>query len=333
MNPKVTVNILRHVLLPLALVAAPCAGQSVKVYDLGASAAQQADAYINTDRPKAVRASKRIVIPYFQLEFPQQSSASALAFGNSEIKTTVTLKGVTKAQFQSITDDFYDAVVADLKAAGFEVVSLEDMRASAEFQALSNHGFKDSPALVEHFDNISHFYAPHAMRVYFLPGDERFIGVATSNKSKPSLLGGFSAFGSAMKGAIGERQDRYPDEEKALAKALGALALRVRVVVDFADVSAAVHAGEAQSKSPVRISFASKYSFYQFIGADGEADFVLRQPLISGEGFAEKKDTGRNGGGGKNFVAVADGAAYEASVRKHLEAFRAMVMERVKGSR
>ena len=57
-----------------------------------------------------------------------------------------------------------------------------------------------------------------------------------------------------------------------------------------------------------------------------------RISLISGDGFAEKKDGGYNSGGGKNREAAANGDAYEASVRKHLEAFRGLVMAKLKSS-
>ena len=61
---------------------------------------------------------------------------------------------------------------------------------------------------------------------------------------------------------------KFIDQEAALAKAPGAKVLRMRVVIDFADVSAEYHSGASggttSSHSAVRISFAAKDSFYQF---------------------------------------------------------------------
>ena len=333
-------------IIPLALVLASCGGKAIRTYDLGTPASQQAEAYIEAERPKAARDAKRIVIPYFQVEFVQQSSASANVMGqkagaglgssSSRVKTTVTLSGVAPTQFQAITNDFYDAVVADLKGAGVDVVSLDQMRASPEFKTLSGHGCKDSPDTIEHFDNISKFYAPHGMQVYYLPKDERFSGAATGKKSGPSIIGAFSQMGAGISGVYGGGAYKFVDEEVALAKALGAKVLRVRVVIDFADVSAEGHSGAqggtTSSHSAVRISFPAKDTFFQFNGSDGEGGFSLKIPLVSGDGFAEKKDGGYNSGGGKNWEAAANGTAYEASVRKHLEAFRGLVMARLKSS-
>lgn len=313
--------------VPLALLLASCGGKGINTYDLGTPATQQADAYVEAESPKAIRGTKRVVIPYFQIEFVQQSAASRTAGKES----TATLTGVTANQFQAITNDFYDAVVSELKASGIDVVPTEQMVTTAEFKTLSSHGFKPSPDTVEHQDNISKFYAPHGMQVYYLPGDERFAGVATGKKSK-GLGAGLSAFAGVMKGTYGGEAYKYVEEEVALSKALGAEVLRARVVVDFADVEATGSGSNEQVKTAIRISFAAKDSFYRFNGAEGEGGFFLKQPLISGDGFAEKKDTGHNASGGKVWEAAANGGAYEASVRKHLDAFRSMMMAKVKSS-
>lgn len=325
--------------LLLLLLAACGAGKKVvKPYDLGIPAAQQADDYVAAESPKAVRGSRRVVIPYFQVEFVQQSAAEA-AGGNyktggpistTSSKTVVTLTGVDARQFQAIADDFYDAVLADLKVAGMEVVPFEQLRTAPEYQTLAGHGFKASPDRVENRDNISLFYAPHGMQIYYLPADPRLTGQAVGKKGN-TLGSGLSAFMGVMKSTYGGAAYNYADEEKALAKALDAKALRVRVVVDFADVSASADGyHDATASTKVRLSFAADDSFYAFVSGDGEARFSLKQPLVSGDSFAEKKrDTFSTG----PWEAAADGKAYEATVRKHLEVFRQMMMAKVVASR
>lgn len=308
-------------ILSTLLLTACFGGKGIKIYNQATPAARQADDYVATDSPKAVRGAKRIAIPYFQVEFVQQSAASAFSMGSGTSKLVVTLTGVEKRQFASMADDFYDAVAADLTKAGLEVVPLETLRANPEFQKLASHGLKPSPDRVEHFDNISDFYAPHGLQIYYLGADRRITGEATQKKSKGSVIGGFSALGSMLGSVYSSGQYSYQDEERALAKALDARVLRVRVVVDFADVSAL--GGYSATTGAVRLSFSAQDSFYVFVGPDGDSSFSLKEALISGDGFAEKKKDG------EHWEAAADGAAYEASVRKHLEAFRQMVMTKV----
>jgi hypothetical protein len=311
-------------------------GKHISAFDLGAPIAAQSDAYIQVDGAKRIRGTRKVALPYFQVEFAQQSSASAFAMsmdkGGSSKKTTVTLTGVDPRQFQSIADDFYDAVVADLKAAGIEVVPLEELQATPEFKKLSGHGFESAPYRVEHFSNVSQFYAPHGMKVYFIAGDPRLTGESTGKKSKGSLIGGLSVAISGVTSVYSGGQYSYPDEEKALSAALGAQVLRVRVVVDFADVSAAgdnFGGGKTSTSTSVKISFAPVDSFYHFVGPDGDAVFALKEQLISGDGFAEKIRTSFLS---SDWEAAANAQVYESTVRKHLEAFRKMAMARIQSS-
>jgi hypothetical protein len=315
-------NIRRLWLLPSILLIVSCGGgKGLKTYDLGTPATAQVDTYVDSENPKVARGTKRVVIPYFQVEFAQQSSAKNNN-GYDHHQVIVTMTGVAAARFQAITNDFYDAVVSDLKAAGVDVVPIEQMNATPEFKELSSHGFKDSPDTVEHQDNISKFYAPHGMQVYYLPADERFAGIA-NNKKSTGLAAGISSFAGVMTSTYGGAAYKFVPQEVALAKAIDAKVLRVRVVVDFADVEA-VNDGV---KGVILMSFAPKDSFYRFNGPDGEGGFFLKVPLVLGDKVAERKQIGD-----KHWEAATNGAAYEATVRKHLDAFRAMMTAMVKSS-
>jgi hypothetical protein len=74
--------------------------------------------------------TKRIVIPYFQVQFVNGSKKSSNREWAS-LSQSYTLEGLSPADMQGIADDLYAKFVATLTAQGFTVVPIEEAKAAS----------------------------------------------------------------------------------------------------------------------------------------------------------------------------------------------------------
>ncbi len=127
-----------------------------------------AAALIWVNKPGAAKGIKKVVIPFFQVQFVVDSDTSAAA-GTASSKTMVKLVGPTPAQMQAITDRLYAKLLADLAAAGLSVVSIQDARGYPNFAKLQDGGKPSGSKIDGHEGVNSLFFAPQGMTFYFLP--------------------------------------------------------------------------------------------------------------------------------------------------------------------
>lgn len=120
---------------------------------------------------------KRVFVPMFQVEFVNQSSASSSSYsissGNSSsVKVTYKLSGVDTANFIAIVDRLYADFVGELKAAGYDVISKEELLATPQYQEQVKRGEKSNPIeLASRLEggNRALVVAPTGMGVVYFP--------------------------------------------------------------------------------------------------------------------------------------------------------------------
>lgn len=187
-------------------------------FDPNASHAGDGDALFWVNQPNGAKGVTKVIIPFFQVQFIQDAQANATASGGVHSKTSVTLEGATPAQMQAITDEVYAAFVADLKAAGLEVVTPEQAKTYPAFNEIMAAA-RPSGQTVKGTNSIrSLFFAPTGMNYYFLP------------TMLPDLAGGGSM--TAMSNV------QIVRKEAELMTQSGAAVAGFRAVVDFASLSA-----------------------------------------------------------------------------------------------
>ena len=172
-------------------------------------------------------ATNKVVIPGFRVVFVLTNEASASVAGGSTLgggyssgakaRLAVTLAGVTREMMQQITDAAYADLVAQLKAAGREVISVEQMRTTLGYRAID---FFDSaeprpryiePSVMKGDTRSMAAMAPTGLPLWFMPGDR---------------YGDKSPFDQQNNKAV-----------SYLSHELNAVALVPTVVLDFANVT------------------------------------------------------------------------------------------------
>ena len=170
--------------------------------------------FLWVNAPDGAKGVKKVVIPFFQVQFVTESDASAMARGGATSDTLMMLKGPTPEQMQAMTDALYDNLVTQLQAAGLEVVGIDQAKTYPAYAAIMADA-KPSGAEVKGMGKVtSSFYAPHGMGFYLLP------------TTLPEYSGGgnFAVMGN---------QGNVRHEGELLDQS-GAAVLGFRAVVDFA---------------------------------------------------------------------------------------------------
>jgi hypothetical protein len=192
-------------------------------FDPNSAHEDDADALFWVNQMGGAKGVRKVIIPFFQIQFVQDAQANATAGGGAHSKTSVHLEGPTPAQMQVITDEVYTAFVADLKSAGLEVVSEDEARTYNAYNDIMNAS-KPSGQVIKGMNQVSSaFFAPTGMNFYFLP------------TMLPELAGGGSMT------AAGNAQ--IVRREAELMSQSGAAVAGFRAVVDFATLSASDRKG------------------------------------------------------------------------------------------
>lgn len=197
--------------------------QSPVTFDPAIRHDSDADSLFWVNAADGARGVKKVIIPFFQVQFVTDAQASASGAGGAHSRTATRLEGPTPQQMQAVTDEVYAAFVADLTAAGLEVVSPEQARTFAAYNDIMSAG-KPSGGDVKGMNGVtSAFYAPTGMNYYFLP------------TGLPDLAGGgtMTAVGNAP----------IIRKEADLMTQSGAAVVGFRAVVDFATLSASDRRG------------------------------------------------------------------------------------------
>ncbi|WP_155847814.1 hypothetical protein [Asticcacaulis benevestitus] len=192
-------------------------------FDPNTSHAQDGNALFWMNQDNGAKGVKKVIIPFFQIQFVVDAQANATGAGGAHSKTAVHLEGPTAIQMQAVTDEIYASFVADLKAAGLEVVSPDEARTYSAFNEIMASSKQSGQAVKGMNQVTSVFFAPTGMNYYFLP------------TMLPDLAGGGSMT------AVGNAQ--IVRKEAELMSQSGAAVAGFRAVVDFASLSASDRRG------------------------------------------------------------------------------------------
>ena len=203
---------------------------------------------------------KRVFVPLFQVEFVNQSSASSSSYsissGNSSsVKVTYKLMGVDTASYIAIVDKLYADFVTELQAAGYDVVSKEELLATPQYQALKQRGEKSNPIdLASRLEggNRALVVAPTGMGVAYFP----------TFAQPPSVT---KTLWKALSGDL-------PDAmAAALADSLKATPVLAQYVVGFASLSDTKVKGSGNTgvSAEYRFTIAAAHSKVAFVGEKG----------------------------------------------------------------
>lgn len=192
-------------------------------FDPQANHAGEGDSLFWVNQPDGAKGVTKVIMPFFQVQFVTASQAGATGAGGAHTKMAMRLQGPTPAQMQAITDEVYQSFVADLKAAGLEVVSPEEAKTYSAYSEIMAAA-KPSGEIVKGMNSVtSAFYAPTGMNFYYLP------------TMLPDLAGGGSMT------AVGNAS--IVRKEADLMNQSGAAVIGFRAVVDFATLSASNRRG------------------------------------------------------------------------------------------
>jgi hypothetical protein len=278
-----------------AAESAPTAQPTVEAAAPAADAAPKPSVaeFVLAERPEALRGVKRVAITTFSVEYMTFLEAKVEGnwgnlIGNKPNDVSVKMVGHDPAGWQVVVDEFYDRLVADLTAAGIEVVPQEELRAAKEYAAVAKaatelpkevsgragkgtyYGARDLPVLIQ--DEVQIFR--QGFKFGGRPPEDLYMGVGTK------IAAGFSTAG-------------VMNAERALAKKLDAHVLKVRMTVLPTQVSQDHDfwvGGHVETKAAVSlVPFVNRYLFYTPGGKD--ARISVKQDLVSTRAAGELVDT------------------------------------------
>lgn len=299
--------------------------------------------------PAGIKGLKRVALPSFLVEFVTRSGAQAstsgfAAAGRTSVSAYYTLVGVGETDFQALTDQLYADFVRDLQAMGLEVLPFAQVQASPAYRKLVA-GAQPAPFSKSGGGTSSVTMAPAGQQVY---------GAALAAAKSDSMFGAFSALANtgAMMGAAFDSQ--------ALAQELDARLIEVRLVVDFAQIGSSDKgflsrlSSTAAVDGKVQPALLAGASMMSVQSATMRSSVMLRNPLLFSpdaiSGMREATSTATQAGnvaaalinlaaGGKNsqsaadFEAVAEPAAYRASIGRNLGQVRELLVARLQADR
>ena len=196
------------------------------VVDASFKATEQATKLLRVAEAKALKDVKKVAVPLFSVEFviTDSETAQTSGFGSTGRATATAyykLMGVSDPDFQAITTSLYERFLADLKAAGMEVLSYEQVAASPTYKKLAAGG---APSPIK--SNSAITVAPLGMPIY---GFNKTQTGGTS--SSASLFGAISQMGAGFD-AVGAALDNV-----ALQKELNASLIEVQMKVNFVQLT------------------------------------------------------------------------------------------------
>jgi hypothetical protein len=292
--------------------------------------------------PAVLKGLNRVAIGSFQVEFVHKGAASASSHrigssGTANTNVVVSLTGLSAADFQAVADAAYARTVADLKAAGLEVLPLDQVKASAAYRKLTEGATATAETRTK--DTWSVVHAPAGMLVY------------GEGSASTGGFGALAAIGATMSAAFGQPE---------LSRELDAAVLAVRLVVNFVDMKSSDRSWFNRSSGQSTVSWQygpavapERTSFTvvrQQDGSAGQVRLALQAPLlIDGAAFSGVKDTSSVAGniglallnmaigkGGSSSAVekevVADPERYRALVGQGLEAASGLFAQRLKAA-
>ncbi len=258
-----------------------------KDYNPDGDQAAAAEQYVEVENPEKLAGINRVVIPSFMVEFVTEAKADTridgiAMFTGAPSNAVVKLVGGNPENFQEITEVLYKQTVAQLSAAGIEVVSLEKLKANPTFGEIAAKGEK-APREEEAKAGKGVFHSAHGLPLYYM--DEvnfipRFEIKLFNNKPREDA---FLTFGTKF--GAGFATAGIPQLEEKLAKELDATVMKVRLTVmgGTAHVEHSFWNGNTVTVKGAG-AFAPLVNRYAFIRSNGDkARVSLKQPLTTSE--------------------------------------------------
>ena len=291
-----------------------------------AADAEVAAPAVDVSGAEYIKGLKRLAITQFEVQFVTKHMGAASfsgSFGFGKASQTTELKTVQPEQMQGIVDAYYDQAVAELTAAGIEVIALPQLEANADYQNLKSKGypapFRQSPANRDGLSIDGTFYSAHGLPVYFMKDRAETEGKGTGRVS-------YLEIGTLM--SNGFKVSYVEAYEKAISKAFDAHILRVRMTVPFAEMTTSgglfTTSSSVSTKTGLRLdSIASRYELLE--GGSKVARIGLKAdlPLPIPLGKLDNSDRDRP-------YFTVDGAEYVGAIGNHLmqahKAFQATIV-------
>lgn len=127
-------SVLPWVLVPSLAILSGCADKAF--YNLQTPATSQVEQYVEASGLSKVP-NKRLAITSFGVEFQTKVFHEAKLKGDKPASVT-TVDNVEQEALQKMTDDLYANLVTELKAAGYEVIAPEALKAHPKYQQLAS---------------------------------------------------------------------------------------------------------------------------------------------------------------------------------------------------
>lgn len=186
--------------------ALPFGPQGPKSVELAPDNVADTIAHFTPSAVASLKGVHRVVVPQFQVEYVTRSQGLTRKERN-QVTVVYGYKPPSDAALQAATDKLYDRFVAQLQAAGFEVVPRETLEGAAAWQKLAGIG-KPSGGEFKSESGSGRLFVGGARPYYFYPGDQH-LGTA----------------------AIGWGFSQAHMSEQALGTELNAAVVSVRLVV------------------------------------------------------------------------------------------------------
>ncbi|MBP6008405.1 MAG: hypothetical protein KA740_11970 [Rhodoferax sp.] len=256
---------------------------------------------------------KRVAITQFQIEFMTATSANAFAksgYGsnttNANTYVNAKLEGVGVADFQKLTDGYYDSLVSSLKTAGIEVVEQALVLGHPDFKEMTS-GARSSPSEEDAEAGKGVLVSSRGLPIWF-ESEDGFIRKASISFGKKEKTDPYQSFGTQM-GQISAAKGAAINEP-ALMKALDAGSLRVRITVPFMQIKTSTTSSSAKTFSKGTVQIEKWVSRLSFVAPDTKRVRVrLKKPIVATSDVGELKDVTTSGekaiDAAANVVAIA----------------------------
>lgn len=275
------------VCLPLLFLSATArADEGSAAPDPKTDAAKPAELNVEVENPENLKGIRRVVIPSFMVEYVTEAKAEALITGigmftGAPSDASIKLVGADPEKFVGITDRLYEQTVAQLARAGVEVVSLDELKASATFQELAAKG-QPAPREEEAKGGKGIYHSAKALPLYYMD-EVNFIPkfqLKLFNKPKEDL---FLSWGTKF--GAGFATAGIPQLEERLAKEFNAAVMKVRITILGGAVAASHDFWTGGSVSVKGAgAFAPMVTRFAFIKDNGDkARLSLKEPVNTGE--------------------------------------------------
>lgn len=266
-------QLFRKLCLTLAIVAAPnlfaldlgkigvkSGKDGGKVFDFATAPAEQTADFVHISSPKSLKDIKKVAIVNFLVEFATVKEAKVMSSRpgkSSKSEATVSLGEPDVARYQKIADALYDNVVADLTAAGIEVIPADTLKAEKRFQDFKKVQH-DSPWDTSTKGGRSIFVGAKGLPVYL---------------DNPERADALKGMGLSLGMAFGANPTLL---EVKLSNDLKANLLSVNLVVDFADLKTKKFLGETSIATTYDQFLHGDNTRYRFTGIGNPNGPTLR---------------------------------------------------------